>query len=391
MLVSIIVPFYNVEHYFIRCLESIIHQSYQNLEIILIDDCSPDNSITIARDYAGKDSRIHIIEHTQNLGLGGARNSGLSIARGEYIWFIDSDDEITSPYAVEHLVSVARRDSADIVLFNAQYLMENETVKPIWSVYAYAQEQIFNENRPFYPIFYDVIKNADRRCTGLTTTVWASFFRRLFITQYEFKFLEHTLYEDIPSLMLYPLARRITQLPNVYYNYALRDGSIMRSNKVVNHLEHLERIAARLWGMYDIYWDQLDDKEIIVSILLIHHSLYNINRTFHQLNISQQNTSLRMLYDFLKNQLMHRINFENFAIWPKVMTNQAQWKIFFCSWNEILTDKQKIIIMQNILFSKSYPLEGNILHVIKFHCKKIIKMLLPYGFVRYIQISKTVR
>lgn len=94
-LLSIIVPIYNVEQYLERCIESIINQTYKNLEIILVDDGSKDNSGTIADTYASKDNRIKVI-HKENGGLSDARNHGLDQAKGKYIIFIDSDDFIDS-------------------------------------------------------------------------------------------------------------------------------------------------------------------------------------------------------------------------------------------------------------------------------------------------------
>jgi len=90
-MVSVIVPVYKVEKYLHRCLDSILAQSYKNLEIILVDDGSPDNSGAICDEYAQKDSRIKVI-HKQNGGLSSARNAGLEIATGSYISFVDSDD-----------------------------------------------------------------------------------------------------------------------------------------------------------------------------------------------------------------------------------------------------------------------------------------------------------
>lgn len=92
-LISVIVPIYNVEAYLSRCVESLINQSYKNLEIILVDDGSPDNCPQISDDYAEKDVRIKVV-HKENGGLSDARNAGLEIAKGEYISFIDSDDWI---------------------------------------------------------------------------------------------------------------------------------------------------------------------------------------------------------------------------------------------------------------------------------------------------------
>lgn len=103
VLVSIIVPVYNVEKYLEKCIESIINQTYSNLEIVLSDDGSTDNSPSICDEYALKDSRIRVI-HKSNGGLSDARNAALDIISGKYITFIDSDDYIEKE-AIEILVN----------------------------------------------------------------------------------------------------------------------------------------------------------------------------------------------------------------------------------------------------------------------------------------------
>lgn len=112
-LVSVIVPIYKVEKYLRQCLDSIINQTYKNLEIILVDDGSPDNCPKICDEYARKDDRIKVI-HKENGGLSSARNAGLDICKGEYISFIDSDDYIDSHF-FSSLVSKAQSENADIV------------------------------------------------------------------------------------------------------------------------------------------------------------------------------------------------------------------------------------------------------------------------------------
>ena len=92
-LISIIIPVYNVAVYLPRCLDSILAQTYKNLEIILVDDGSKDNSGKVCDEYALKDSRIKVI-HQKNQGVSVARNAGLRIAKGDYIGFVDSDDYI---------------------------------------------------------------------------------------------------------------------------------------------------------------------------------------------------------------------------------------------------------------------------------------------------------
>ena len=111
-LISVIIPVYNVEKYIKRCLDSVINQTYENLEIILVDDGTPDNSGVICDEYAKKDERIKVI-HKENGGLSSARNAGLDIAKGEYISFIDSDDYISDNF-IERLYENLSENGAEI-------------------------------------------------------------------------------------------------------------------------------------------------------------------------------------------------------------------------------------------------------------------------------------
>jgi glycosyltransferase involved in cell wall biosynthesis len=115
-LISIIVPVYKVEKFLSKCVDSILNQTYRNIEIILIDDGSPDNSPAICDEYAEKDNRIKVI-HQRNAGLAGARNAGLAICRGEYIAFVDSDDYI-EPNMMEAMLNAAVNNDCDIVRCN---------------------------------------------------------------------------------------------------------------------------------------------------------------------------------------------------------------------------------------------------------------------------------
>lgn len=115
-LVSVIVPVYKVEKYLHRCIDSIINQTYKNLEIILVDDGSPDNCGKICDEYAEKDNRIKVI-HKSNGGLSSARNAGLDVANGDYVYFVDSDDYIDTKL-VEDNLNLAIEHDADMVCFN---------------------------------------------------------------------------------------------------------------------------------------------------------------------------------------------------------------------------------------------------------------------------------
>lgn len=126
--VSIIVPVYNVENYIIRCINSLIRQTYENIEIIVVDDGSTDNSMTICNDLLLKDSRINLF-HKENGGLSSARNYGIINSTGEYITFIDSDDDVDITY-VEKLVNALEEKNVDISMCGRKiiYTYKNENV-----------------------------------------------------------------------------------------------------------------------------------------------------------------------------------------------------------------------------------------------------------------------
>lgn len=125
--ISVIMPVYNVEKYIKKSIESVINQTYENLEIIIIDDGTPDNSGKIADSYAEKDNRIKVI-HKENGGISSARNVGLDAATGEYITFIDSDD-IANSRQYERLYEVIKKFNVQVSFCKLQRFYENEEIK----------------------------------------------------------------------------------------------------------------------------------------------------------------------------------------------------------------------------------------------------------------------
>lgn len=128
-LVSIVIPIYNVEKYLDRCINSIVSQTYKNLEIILVDDGSSDNCPQMCDAWAEKDNRIKVI-HKQNAGLGMARNSGMEIATGKYVLFVDSDDYI-DVCSVQKSVFVASKNEPQIVMFGHNDFDDYGKIKPL--------------------------------------------------------------------------------------------------------------------------------------------------------------------------------------------------------------------------------------------------------------------
>ena len=125
--ISIIVPFYNVEKYAPKCIESIINQTYTNLEIILVDDGSPDTCGKICDDYALKDGRIKVI-HKKNAGLSDARNVGIKEATGKYIGFVDGDDYIEKDM-YKYLYNLIKENNADISICGVEEVYEDGSIQ----------------------------------------------------------------------------------------------------------------------------------------------------------------------------------------------------------------------------------------------------------------------
>ncbi len=200
-LISIIVPVYKVEPFIERCLDSVITQTYRNLEIILIDDGSPDNCGAICDEYALRDDRIHVF-HQENRGVSASRNAGLDVVTGDYIVFVDSDDYI-APDMIEGVVREAERESADIVIFD--YFIDNakevHAVKTLDSIKSLEQiqEMILMDTYPSY--------------------LWNKFYRAALFDNVRMSLRKFEDLMVMPHVFL--KARKITYLPvPYYYNHA---------------------------------------------------------------------------------------------------------------------------------------------------------------------------
>lgn len=205
-IVSVIVPVYNVEKYLERCVQSILLQSYINLEIILVNDGSTDNSLELCRKYKKKDKRIMVIDKT-NGGLSDARNAGLEVATGEYVCFIDSDDFIESTM-IEKMVAQAELDQADICVCDMEYLYDDGN-KSFASGGDFSKASV-KENPA-------LIRINNSACNKLFKT-------SMFM---DVKFPVGKYYEDLATvpILLYK-ANLVTKVNEAFYIYYQRTGSI---------------------------------------------------------------------------------------------------------------------------------------------------------------------
>lgn len=280
--ISVIVPVYNVEKYLSQCLDSIIHQTYKNLEIILVDDGSTDSSGLICDNYSQKDKRIKIIHKCQG-GLSDARNAGLKIATGEYISFIDSDDFIDkNMYSI--LINNTQKYNSDIVWFNYYNY---------YSKKHFINSSIIKNNDLYDLSSSDKIKFAKNLFYQykMDAHVWAKLYKRSIFNNIKFPYGK--LFEDI--FVLLPIlsnAKIISTIPDCLYFYRNRSESIVNQYFKQNIIKNIDFIKSRI--------------------------ILAINYKNHFPNIPESNL---FLFDVLKTAFDTLYKFDNYHTQQKIITH----------------------------------------------------------------------
>lgn len=234
-MISVIVPIYNVEEYLEPCLCSIINQTYRDLEILCIDDCTLDNSINIVKRYMQQDRRIRLISHKENRGLGGARNTGIREARGEYISFVDSDD-VLDLTMLEKMHNAITTHAVDAVVCGIRRFQDKTEI---------SRSTTFHYLSDVNSRVFNISQNKERLCD-----IWPSAPNKLYkadiIARYSCRFPEKLLYED--HFFFYSYFQHVTAffyINKPLYSYrASRKGSITstitgRENEVFKVLTDL--------------------------------------------------------------------------------------------------------------------------------------------------------
>jgi glycosyltransferase involved in cell wall biosynthesis len=215
--ISVIVPVYNAGAFLDRCIVSILQQSHADFEVIFVDDCSTDYSTSMVRHFARNDSRITLTVHPDNRGPGAARNTGLAIAKGDYVTFVDSDDFI-EPNLLENMAYASEAGKFDIVETGCQAIDDEDNV--LWD-YTPTPMTVGQLNANPGNIFLV-------REWGVTQKLWR---RSLF--QRDIAFPEGVFWEDIavvPALIVD--AQSLVRLEYIGYNYLQRSGSITNSRSI---------------------------------------------------------------------------------------------------------------------------------------------------------------
>lgn len=243
---SIIVPIYNVEKYFDKCVNSLINQTLKDIEIILVDDGSLDNSGKMADEYALKDKRIKVF-HQTNKGLGPARNSGIKLATGEYVAFVDSDDWVNLDM-YEKLYSVAVKNNSDIVVGGHSDMVDGipviTKVHPLAGKTYRTQEEILKIRKNFFGHL-----PTDKLVEAFPMAAWISIYRRSMIVDNNLQF-EKILSEDtIFNLSVYEFAKIVSFTSFTDYCYRKDDQTSITQSFSSNKLAQYENYLSKLYSI----------------------------------------------------------------------------------------------------------------------------------------------
>lgn len=298
-MISVIVPVYKVEDYLDRCVKSIVNQTYHNLEVILVDDGSPDNCPIMCDDWADKDRRIRVI-HKKNGGLSDARNAGLAIATGEYISFVDSDDWIANEM-LERLLETIKQDGSDIAVCSVKMVWEDETPDKMLTDHNAcvlsvneAQSELLKERK-------------------LKQPVWYKLYRRAMIENIQFE--KGKIHEDaFWSYQVIGKAQKVSIIDYVGYFYWQRNGSIMGEDYSIKRLDALEAYCRRYEYMIRFFPEL--SSEALCSIWM--SSMYYGQMALKYLNKDEQMQVFHRLKKIQKQYPIHIIDYAAMKVSHKI-------------------------------------------------------------------------
>lgn len=224
---SVIVPFYGVEAYIEDCIRSLYRQDIplEEYEVICVDDCSPDKSAEIVERLQKEFLNLRLIRHTQNMRLGGARNTGLKEAKGEYIWFVDSDDYVwDNSYGT--LLKEAETNRLDVLHFN---FVEDRQGKMVKSYPNLGESPIQTGGDCFF--------GGDGEWHINYVVAWQKIYRREFLIENQIFFQEHVMFEDNEyAFRVFSVAKRVKHIDVAGYVYRQNSASVTRERFKVQHL-----------------------------------------------------------------------------------------------------------------------------------------------------------
>ena len=244
--ISVVIPVYNSELYIDECLQSILKQTIvENIELICVNDGSSDSSLDILNMYKTKFPNMIIIDQ-KNAGSAIARNNGLQIANGEYVYFVDNDDYLANDNCLNELYSIAKKTSLDILNFN-HLILKNNSLRKV---------SINRENNKIYT-GKEYLSTAEKG--NITNTPWDKLLKGSYLKEINFSYTSGVISDDAESLLrLFYNAKKVSFIDNYAYVYRIRPNSVMTGEKTEKYIISTKKILET----YTAYYKSEKDKGI---------------------------------------------------------------------------------------------------------------------------------
>lgn len=321
-LISIIVPIYNVEKYLNKCIESIVNQTYENIEIILIDDGSNDNSGIICDEYAKKDNRI-IVVHKENGGVSSARNKGLKIAKGEWISFVDADDWIEQTFC-QTLLNKVIQEQADIALCGYNRITDNRIEK----INANNQEVFLNSNEY-------LVKSLNPQ-TGFGFC-HMKLIKKEVLKSISFNERIEVGEDALFNIQLSTYIKKAVFLKQPLYNYRINNQSVVKrydENYANKYLKSMKIIEEYIWQEYNEENEEnIEIKQNYYNFVAYHIMLIIVNYCYHPDNKMCNAQRKNMLKEVINNDLfiigLKKSNYNNISLTRKITLYTLKHKLYW--------------------------------------------------------------
>ncbi|WP_372518637.1 glycosyltransferase family 2 protein [Candidatus Ruminimicrobiellum ovillum] len=292
--ISVIIPVFNTEKYIGNCINSIIGQTLKDIEIICVNDCSADNSLKILQDFSKRDIRIKIINLNENKGVSNARNTGMDIAQGEYIYFIDSDDWIDENY-LEEMLNKIKETNSDVII-NANFVKEYDNkAKKAYGTFNFLTRDFECFDSKIIQRFFPPV-------------IWTRLYKREYLNQYNFKFPSIKCgAEDIYFAYACDLMQDKSYVfKGPYHHYFQRQTSAMHSKERGFHYFESFKL---LYSFLNTHKINLDDIKLffVESLIIDNEQKFNFIKTYlneikdvFYKNINIYNEQEKFLFNIMK-------------------------------------------------------------------------------------------
>ena len=293
--ISVVIPVYNSELYIDECLQSILKQTIvENIELICVNDGSSDSSLDILNMYKTKFPNMIIIDQ-KNAGSAIARNNGLQIANGEYVYFVDNDDYLANDNCLNELYSIAKKTSLDILNFN-HLILKNNSLRKV---------SINRENNKIYT-GKEYLSTAEKG--NITNTPWDKLLKGSYLKEINFSYTSGVISDDAESLLrLFYNAKKVSFIDNYAYVYRIRPNSVMTGEKTEKYIISTKKILET----YTYYYDLEEDKGIKRFIKSL---IFNRLVSYYELILENKELTNKYIDDYNMYKTKYLNKLEKFFI-----------------------------------------------------------------------------